>query len=206
MSADSSQTFEDEALALRLMKGDSEALRALLVLYGGRVKNCLRWRYGSLLPEEEIDVALNTALIKVWRHAKSIDLRRGTLGGWFLRIAQRCAIDALGRDLGRRENLLLLDPEDDPAGQSEEDDEELDARTRKRLQDLDEVIEGLGRVQKAIIQADLAFGGQADNARLAAQFGTTRNSIYVSRNKAHEAIRKAMQQRGHYTDRPGGKK
>src|SRR5204862_440641 len=97
-----------------------------------------------------------------------------------------------------------LDPADDPAGDCEEDDEEADARVRKRLQDLDEVIEGLGRVQHAVVRADLAAGGQADNARLAARLGTSVNSIYVSRNKAHEAIRKGMQQRGHYTDRPGG--
>ena len=74
------------------------------------------------------------------------------------------------------------------------------------VQDLDEVIEGLGRVQGAVIKADLAHGGQADNARLAAQLGTSANSIYVSRNKAHEAIRKGMRQRGHYADRPGGKR
>lgn len=187
------------------MEGQNEALRALLVLYGGRVKNVLRGRYRSVLQDQEIDLALSNALIKVWRHARSINLERGSLGGWFLRIAQRCAIDILGRKLGSRETALALEPDADPAGECEEDDEELDGRTRKRLQDLDAVIEGLGPLQKAIIKADLAHGGQADNARLAAQHGTSVNSIYVSRNKAHEAVRKGMQQRGHYKDRPGGK-
>ncbi len=189
------------------MDGDREALRTLLVLYGGKVKNSLRKRYGDSLQEHERELALNTALIKVWRHARSIKLGRGSLGGWFLRIAQRCAIDILNRELGRREDVLALDPEADPVDDcAQADDEEADARVRKRLQDLDDVIEGLGRVQQAIVKADLAAGGQADNARLAAQHGTSLNSIYVSRNKAHEAIRKGMQQRGHYTDRPGGKK
>jgi DNA-directed RNA polymerase specialized sigma24 family protein len=198
---------DEEELALRLMDGDREALRTLLVLYGGKVKNFLRKRYGDSLQEQERDLALNTALIKVWRHARSIQLGRGSLGGWFLRIAQRCAIDILNRELGRREDLLALDPEADPVDDCEAaDDEVADARVRKRLSDLDAVIEGLGRVQHAIVKADLAAGGQADNARLAAQLGTSLNSIYVSRNKAHEAIRKGMQQRGHFTDRPGGKK
>src|SRR5690349_12328114 len=116
MSEDPSQAVDEEELALRLMDGDEEALCTLLVLYGGKVKNFLRKRYGESLQEHERDEALNTALIKVWRHARSIDLRRGSLGGWFLRIAQRCAIDILNRELGQREDLLALDPAADPVG------------------------------------------------------------------------------------------
>ncbi|OAI41697.1 hypothetical protein AYO40_02575 [Planctomycetaceae bacterium SCGC AG-212-D15] len=206
VSEDPSQTADDEELALRLMDGDQEALRTLIARFGGKVRNILRRRYGDVLQEQEIDSVLNNALFKVWRHARSIDLKRGSLGGWFLRIAQRCAFDLLSGELAHREKVLSLDPESDPVADCDDDgDDEEDARTRKRLKDLDDVIDALPPLQKAIIKADMAAGSQADNGRLAARHGTSRNSIYVSRNKAYEAIRKGMRKRGHYTDSSGGK-
>lgn len=75
----------------------------------------------------------------------------------------------------------------------------------KRLKDLEEVIEALPPLQRAIIRADIAADGTADNGRLAELHATSKNSVYVSRNKAHEAIRKGMQQRGHYQEKKKGK-
>lgn len=206
MSDDPSCPVDEEELALRLMDGDRQALRALLTLYGGKVKSYLRKRYGDKLQEQEREEALNTALLRAWRYSQSINLERGSLGGWFLGIAQRCAIDILNRELGQRLVLLAHDPSTDPVGDCKKADEETDERVRKRLRDLEKVIDGLGTMQRAIVRADLACGGPANSARLAARFSSSVNSIYVSRHKAHEAIRKGMQQRGHYTDRPGGKK
>ena len=60
---------------------------------------------------------------------------------------------------------------------------------------LREAIEVLPSLQKAIVQADLAAGtGVADAGRLAAIHGTTKESIYVSRFKAREALRRQAEQ------------
>jgi len=63
-----------------------------------------------------------------------------------------------------------------------------------RLEDLHRAIKTLPPLQKAIIEADLAAGsGLADAGRLAEIHGTSMNSIYVSRSKARENLKKQVE-------------
>ena len=63
-----------------------------------------------------------------------------------------------------------------------------------RLEGLCRAIEALPPLQKAIIKADLAAGGLADAGRLAEIHGTSKNTIYVSRSKARETLKRQAEQ------------
>ena len=91
---------------------------------------------------------------------------------------------------------------DDP-----EPDEPLTKEEKQELKDLNYIIEHkLKGHQQAIIKADLAAGGTADAGSLAEMLGTTKDSIYVSRHKAHETIRREMTQLAQQRERLRGKK
>ncbi len=205
--AEDASAEDDELLAIRMMDGDEEALRAFLRKYGGRVRGWLRKKYGSVLQDGEIGEAFDAATMKIWENAGKFDSSRGSMGGWFLRIAQREAQTIISREIEYHAAHATLTPEMDPAGACppDEEPEEKDKKTDKRVEDLRQVIDTLPTMQKAIIEADMAAGEPANAGRLATELGTSKNSIYVSRNKAHETIRKAMQQRGHYQNRAGRK-
>jgi hypothetical protein len=60
-------------------------------------------------------------------------------------------------------------------------------------------------LQRAVLQADFEAGGSVPAEPLAKRFGTTTNSIYVSRQKARKALREAMRELGHVlTERKSG--
>ena len=102
----------------------------------------------------------------------------------------------------------MLDQEFDAAEHCDdpEPDEPLTKEEKKELKDLDHVIEHkLKGHQKAIIKADLAAGGTADAGSLAEMLSTTKDSIYVSRHKALENIRKEMTQLAQERERLRGK-
>jgi RNA polymerase sigma-70 factor, ECF subfamily len=88
----------DARLAARIKDGDEEALRTVLQVHGGKVRGWLGKTYGTVLQDDALNEAFNTSVIKLWRNAGKFDGLRGTLGGWFLRIAQREAITILRRE------------------------------------------------------------------------------------------------------------
>jgi hypothetical protein len=85
---------------------------------------------------------------------------------------------------------MLLDSDDETritsedASASFEEDGDIDT--------LLAAVEELPDLQKAIVKADLAAGGPgaADASRLAMLHGTTKNSVYASRNKAVDNLKK----------------
>ena len=103
-----------------------------------------------------------------------------------------------------RAKNLEYDPTYDPADPRDEDDaapgEESDD---PRVEYLRQAIQKLPALQKAIVEADLAAGGLADAGRLAAIHGTSKNSIYVSRTKAHETLKRQVEQ---LSRQPAGKR
>jgi RNA polymerase sigma factor (sigma-70 family) len=192
----------DEELVARICGGDDDALRALLRMHGGRVRGWLGKTYGSVLHDEELDEVLSTAVLKVWQNVARFDSSRGSLGGWFLRIAQREAINVLRREIAYRSSHreLAFDVADDTEPSNSCEPEELDPTSQPRVQALRQIVYGLPPKQRAIILADLAAGGPADAGRLAVELQTSANSIYVLRNRAHEYIRKAMRGKGYYQE------
>ena len=202
------QDLPDVDIALMMMEGNQDGLRALLKKYAGKVRGALAKRYGDVLAECELDEALNVAAFNAWRCAHRYDDTKVSLGAWLLIIARNAARNIIRADIRHKHKDLEYDPGYDPAEWwSDDDTEDGDAaepekKQKKLLADFRATVDRLPPLQKAITKADLAAGGSADARRLAAKLGTTLGSIYVSRNKAREAIVKKMMRLGHYQDEP----
>ena len=194
--ADDGSIVTDSDIALRMAEGDQDGLRLLLERYGGRMKGFLVKRYADILQEGELDEALNVAVYNIWRFAERYDEGKGLLPSWCIRIAQRAAQSIVRREKKHRSKNLEYDASYDPADDrpAEETVQASDRAADPKREDLHRAIETLPPLQKAIIKADLAAeSGLADAGRLAEIHGTTKNSIYVSRNKARENLSKRVQ-------------
>lgn len=197
---DQPPAVDDADIALLMMDRDQEGLRLLLRKYGGRIKAYVRKHFGDALAEPERKEALNVAAFNVWRFASRYDESKGTLGSWFIRIAQRAAQSILRKEERHRHKELEYEPSYDPAGPEEQEECDIPDRQKERmLTDLMTAIDRLHPLQQAIIKADLAAGndGPANAARLAQLHGTTKSSIYASRNYAKMNLHKEMLRLGH---------
>jgi RNA polymerase sigma factor (sigma-70 family) len=184
---------------IRLLRlGDPEALRRILVDHAGRVLNLLRKEFRNVLDHQEIEDALSRATLRVWRSGKTYDPSRGTLAAWLYVIARNCARTIF--DVKRRDAALSFVEDLDSTATSVADPDEGDEPREKSdgfAADVRDCIESLAPQQRAVLLADLAAGGSADTEVLADQLGTSRNSIYVSRNNGRKALRAALLARGH---------
>lgn len=194
--ADEARTAEasdDVALALRMMDGDEQALVAVLRLYAARVTNALRAKFRDV-PEALLEDAVNRAAHTLWKKADDFDDSKGTLSGLFYTCACREVINILRE--GDKATFVSLDfVADRPVANEPEP-----PTTKKAAlyNDLNACIAALPPLQKAICEADLIAGCEADNAYLAELHRTTRGSIYTSRTKARNTIRSEMKKRGHF--------
>lgn len=188
-----------ERTAGLLRAGDPEGLQQLLRDYGGSIRSRLRRDFRRVLDDSEIDEAMAAMAVNVWHAARRYDPEKGSLRAWAAVIARNCALRLL--ELRRRRACQSegdLDRYERP-----EPPVSFAAFDRQRLLlDLRECIDELPPLQRAVALADLEAGGTADAAPLAAQFATTPNSIYVSRQKARKSLRRLLQRRGHAVDAP----
>ena len=202
MPSNSQSCEKDAHIARAMASGNRQGLELFLAEYGGRLRGYLLRRYGACLQESDLEEALSAAIFNIWRFADRYDSTKASLGSWAIRIAQRTAQDVIRREL--RHRTLPLDV--DLASLSPRDNNGLpasrDVSRERLLADLDDAIQQLPPLQKAIILADLAAGadGIADAGRLARALGTSKGSIYVSRIKARENVYREMVKRG---QRPG---
>lgn len=190
--ADEGSKVTDSDIVLMMATGDQGGLRLLLERYGGRIKAFLVKFYRSNLQEGELDEAFNVAIFNVWRFADRYDESKGSLPSWCIRIAQRAAQSIIRRESSYRSKNFEYDLTYDPAGDPHDEDAvaRADRSDDPRIAALHKAIEALPSLQKAIIQADLAADGLADAGRLAEIHGTSKNSIYVSRSKARETLKR----------------
>lgn len=193
---------DDVELALRMMEGDQDALRHVINHYGPKVKGALRRKYGRTVDSRILEEAFYRAAYALWTSAGEFDDSKGSLGGLFYTCACNEVVTILRK--GDKAPLVSLDALDNNSQDSlttkadAGDPSELSEEKRKLFADLQEVIAALPGNQRAITEADLAAGCDADNAYLAEMLGTTRNSVYVSRNKAREKIKLEMRKRGYF--------
>lgn len=198
---------DDEDLAIRMMDGDKDALRDVLREYLEPIKEVLDGKYGTTVQQADIDAAVNGAIMKLWQKAGEFDKKKGTLGSWLYTMAESAVIDVYRREKKLRKRYPILPDDYDVAEECEEEPPELTKAEKQELKDLDHIIETkLPPLQKAIIKADLIVGGTADAGSLAELHNTSKNSIYVSRNKAHETIRREMTKLAQERERLRGKK
>lgn len=179
--------------AVRLMQaGNQDGLHLLLAEHGGTVKCLLQKEFGKMLDALQIDDAVNQASLRAWKSAARFDPSKGSLRSWFYVIARNCA---------RR----VLETRLDETGFSYVDDLDAVAPSAagaakppsRFVLDLRRCIDGLSRMQRAVVMADLAAGGTAAAEHLAAELDTTPNSIYVTRTTARKALRRALEALGH---------
>ncbi len=197
---------DDEDLAIRMMDGEKEALREVLRRHLEPIKEVLEGKYGTTVQQADIDDAVNRAILKLWQKAGEYKKKRGSLGAWLYMMAESAVVDVYRREKKHRRRHPILPDEYDVAEQCEESPE-LTKEEKKELKDLDNIIENkLPPLQKAIIKADLIVGGTADAGSLAELHNTSKNSIYVSRSKAHETIRREMTKLAQERERLRGKK
>lgn len=193
--SDGEPTVSDSDIALMMAAQDKAGLRLFLQRYGSRLKGYLYKRFGGALQEGELDEAFSVAIFNIWRFADRYEEDKGKLSSWCIRIAQTSAQSILRRETKYRAKNLEYDAAYDPAGDPPEDTVVADEpESDPRLDVLPKAIEALPPLQRAIIKADLAAGGVADARRLAEIHGTTINSIYVSRTKAHENLKRQVEE------------
>lgn len=178
---------DDETLNLRIQCQEPGALVRLLELYGPLAQGYVKKRYGHVLCDSDIMAVLTNAASRAWQYGESYDPSQ-SLKSWFLKIVQNQTFDLLKDKTDHRGMAFNLDRHDRP----EVGDELIDKKTKQRIEALERCIEKLEGRQKAIIQADLATDDVASAAWLAEKLGTTANSIYVSRSKARENLRKCV--------------
>lgn len=87
-----SESVTDESLLSGLASGDSEASAAFVRRYQSRVFGLAYSMVGDAGSAEEI---AQEAFLRVWRHARAYDSRRGRVQTWLLSITRNLAIDHL---------------------------------------------------------------------------------------------------------------
>ena len=169
-------TVTDTDIALLMMSQDEEGLRLLLKIHGPKVYGWLAKHHGHSIADE----ALHRAVWNAWRFADRYDESKGALGEWFLRIAQRAALDILRQEKRHCHKDLEYDLTYDPAACEDDPDDNEDSsaepseQQRKRDGDLREIVDGLSPLQQKIIRRDLASGQAVDPALLAEEGGGIR--------------------------------
>lgn len=200
---------EREALTVRLLvEGDPEGLRRLVLDHGPTVRRVLLKEFRDALDEQQVDEAMSQAAQRAWKSRGRVDPRVGTLRAWLLVISRNCARRVLQT---KRRGGALAYVDDLDSGSANGAASLPDVEIPRPLveppfvADLRRCIEALPRMQRAIVLADLAAGGSAPGKELAASLKTSTNSVYVSRNHARRALRKAMLDFGHdFDDQIGG--
>ncbi|MEQ8768189.1 MAG: sigma-70 family RNA polymerase sigma factor [Planctomycetota bacterium] len=183
MSGDASERVrEDGEIVEALRRREEDGLRRLLSVHGGRVRGWLRMRFAGRLADQDIAEILHESAYRAWRNVDRFEESKGTLGGWLLRIAGNVAIDLLRRE-GRQRHELL-----GPAVEAARPAEPVPEGNGNLREVVRRLIDGLPRLQREILEADLAAGGTAEAEPLASELGTTVNSVYVSRSKARRKL------------------
>jgi len=184
--------MDDEELALRMMEGDESALVLALKSYGPKVRGFLRRQFGDQIDDSERDFVFQRALVKFWRKISTYDTRKGSLRGWWIRIAHNTAIDHI-----RGEKKYKAEELNDPADDNHEEcgDVELpeDSKESKRLERIHDFIHNkLVGIEKTVALNCFAIGGDPDIVRLAAKLGKTRSYVDTVKSKVKKKIRDAI--------------
>lgn len=190
MPRDGVADVQDSEIITLLRRQAEEGVQHLLQVHGPRVKWLLKDRFGDMLAEPDLAAVLNEATFKVFQTIQAFDSSRGTLRGWFWRIAANTARDLLRGELRHAHQDLKHDPGEDAREPACLEDEPR--ASRRAITDLQEAIKSLPHLQRKVIEADLASGDIASAAWLARRYSTTEASVYKARSRARDNLRKAL--------------
>lgn len=181
----------DEDIVLLMMEGDEEGLRHLLKSYGGKVRGVLRAELSeTALTEEDFEEAVCDAAWAVYRSAEAFDRWKSKLSTYFARLALHAAIDKLRK---QRRSLRTMsyeelaeigrEPSVDPRTDGQAPPAELERRERIRA-----IVDGLPRLERAIVHSDFFAREDVSDAELAQRLGSTKGSIQVLRHRAKQRL------------------
>ena len=144
--------------------------------------------------EHFVDQAVNEAAHRLWSR-RAFDPSKGDLESYFLSIARNVVRSQLRSEAIRGYTQLL--PSDDLAQRVGGSPEPAPRPTPDLLADVMACVAHLSELQQKIVLADLRHRDAIVPAReLAEQLGTTSNTIYVARNKAHKKLARLLEARG----------
>ena len=105
MGSEASELTADPDLVAQLASGSHEALAELYDRYGGIAYSVAFRVLGDRGRAEDV---VQEAFLKIWNHAASFDVRRGSLRAWLLTSVRNRSIDYLrGRGAHERQELEL---------------------------------------------------------------------------------------------------
>ena len=179
----------DADIVSALKRGDEDGLRALLSKHGGRVRRGL----STLLPgrPDLVEDAMSRATQQIWQKPSGLDEEKD-LAGYLFVIAKNVARKSLRSEAMERE--VLLDYVKTPGASSPSEAQQ------KLLVDLRACIERLGPLQQHIVREDLSEGKSSPAGPIAALFGTSKNTVYVSRRRAYDRLRELLGECGHFIE------
>ncbi len=173
--------IDDSRLVQLIKEGDDLAVGLVLQLHAGRVQGYLRRRFPSFDDQDLHDVMVDSVL----RLVRTFDPERGALGPWLLLLAHQAAVDLLRSGVAHRSTVALGAEHDVIDGSLGPDIQLLQS---ERLQEVRQALNGLSRLERAVIEADLDAGETADAKTLARQYETTEGSIYAARQRARKKL------------------
>ena len=181
--------IDDDALILRMLDKDETALEEILYVYGPKVMGFLRKSFGDALNEPELHETFNRAAFNLWRFADRFKPERGSLRGWFIRIARNAAIGVLRGETRHLAKDLEYDPAYDPADDHPDASPDVDSKENGRLQKLHDFIHNkLTGFERIVAINCFKAGAEPDTARLAAIYGKTRQNVDTVRSKVKKKI------------------
>lgn len=189
MPRDEVADVQDSEIVAMLRERPEEGVRHLLQTHGSKIKWLLKDRFGDVLAEPDLAGVLNAAAFKVLQTVHAFDFSKGTLPGWFWRIAANMARNFLRGELRHAHQDLSYDPADQDRVPACLEDEPPPA---KALENLRKAIKVLPDLQRKVVEADLASGDLANAKWLADRYSTTEASIYMARSRARENLRKTL--------------
>ncbi|MEZ6077676.1 MAG: sigma factor [Pirellulaceae bacterium] len=180
--------IDDDDIALRMMDGDEDALRAALKAYGPKVKGFLRKQFGDQLDQSELDFVFQQSLFNFWEKISTYDTAKGSLRGWWIRIARNAAISHMrGEEKYKAE--VLEDPADDKNDHCGDVELVEDSKEKKRLERVHDFIHNKLVGDERIVALNcFAIGGEPDIVRLAAKLGKSRAYVDTVKSKVKKKI------------------
>jgi RNA polymerase sigma-70 factor (ECF subfamily) len=152
-----SEPLSDDALAVKVARGDTGALEALYDRYSSIVLGISLKVVGDKSAAEDI---LQETFWRVWRSAAGYQPQRGSFTSWLFRIARNLAIDAYRRrkaHSGEASNTVdidsVLDQTPDPDANVTEQAQSVMMNRRVRG-----ALESLPRIQRQVLEMAYFFG------------------------------------------------
>ena len=141
----------------------------------------------------ERDYVFQKALVKFWEKISTYDTRKGSLRGWWIRIARNTAIDHIRGEKRYRDKYKaeeLGDPADYNTDECGDVELPADSREGKRLERIHDFIHNkLRGIEKTVGLNFFALGGDPDIMRLAAKLGKSRSYVDTVKSKVKKKIK-----------------